>query len=90
MTEKNIVAMHVCEGQIEANIFKSLLEAHGIATLLSQEAAGMVYGLGVGDLGRVEIYVAEAQAVEARALLEAYFSGELETAGDEDLPLADE
>ncbi len=75
----NLVRVHTCQGQLEARILESLFQAHEIPILLSHEAAGAVYGLGVGDLGRVELLVTEDRADEARDLLARYFRGELES-----------
>ena len=82
MNGKKIVMVQTAEGQIEANIFKSLLDAAGILNFLSQEGAGRAYGLGVGQLGRVEILVPEDRAAEARELLDQYYRGELEEEDD--------
>ena len=79
MTSKNLMRVYTCQGQLEARILESLFQAHEIPLLLSHEAAGAVYGLGVGDLGRVDLLVAEDRAAEARDLLNRYFRGELES-----------
>ena len=75
----NLVRVYTCQGQLEARILESLFQAHEIPVLLSHEAAGAVYGLGVGDLGRVDLLVTEDRAADARDLLDRYFRGELES-----------
>ena len=55
---------------VQATLIKSQLEAHNILVLLSHESAGTAYGLTVGTLGLADILVAEAQAQEAKAILD--------------------
>jgi hypothetical protein len=62
-------------GKLEADIIKGMLEAQGVETMLSYEAAGTAYGLGVGPLARVEILVRDEQVPEAEAILAEYHSG---------------
>jgi hypothetical protein len=65
-------------GELEAEILRGLLEAQGINAWISQEGAGRVYALGVGRLGRVQILVPEADLEQSKALLEEYYTGQLE------------
>lgn len=65
---------------MEAEILRSMLEAYGIQVLLSEEAAGAVFGVTSGPLGQVEVWVRTDQAEAARQLLQAYRSGELPSA----------
>jgi hypothetical protein len=44
--------------------------------MLIQEGAGRVIGLNVGPLGEVEILVPADQLVQAKQILEDYYSGE--------------
>jgi hypothetical protein len=79
-THFSIIA--TASGKLEADIIKGMLEAQGIETMLSYEAAGTAYGLGVGRLARVEILVRDEQVAEAEAILEDYQTGKY--AGDEE------
>jgi hypothetical protein len=72
-SEFSVVA--TTSGKLEADIIKGMLEAQGIETMLSYEAAGTAYGLGVGRLARVEILVRNEQVPEAEAILDDYQSG---------------
>ena len=65
-------------GSMQAEIVRSLLESRGIRVMLSQESAGTVFGLGVGPTAEVDILVLNSQYEEAKKVLEAYYSGELE------------
>lgn len=60
-----VAGRHVAEG------IKSLLEAHGVACILYQEAGG-AFGFSVGGLGRVEIKVSEAQFEQASRIIEQH------------------
>jgi hypothetical protein len=72
-TKYSIVA--TASGKLEADIIKGMLEAQGIQTMLSYEAAGTAYGFGVGRLARVEILVRDDQLAEAEAIFDDYQSG---------------
>lgn len=71
-------------GQLEADMVRLMLEAAGITVILRRESAGMVYGLTVGPLGEVHLYVPSSQFEEARQLIHAMQSGELENLTSED------
>jgi hypothetical protein len=73
--EKDFKVVTAVSGKLEADIVKGMLEAQGIETMLSYEAAATAYGLGVGRLARVEILVRDEQFAEAETVLEAYHSG---------------
>lgn len=79
---ENLVVVYTAAGQIEASLIKGLLEAAGIPAMISQEGAGVAYGLTVGPLGEARILVREEDAAEARELLAAMEHGELEEEGD--------
>ncbi len=70
-------------GQLEADMVRLMLEAAGITVIQRRESAGTVYGLTVGPLGEVHLYVPSRQFEEARELIEAMQSGELENQSDE-------
>ena len=84
------VIVRTVHGHLEAEVFKSFLESSGIPVALSQESAGMAYGLTIGALGAVDILVPASFASQAQELLDAYDRGELiegPSAGDEDASL---
>lgn len=64
-----MVTVYVAWGQPEAEIVRGRLESEGIPAILRYESAGMVYGLTVDGLGKVEVLVPEVFASLARELL---------------------
>lgn len=68
-----------------AQVLRGLLEAQGIPVWLNQESAGAAIGLSLfSTLGAVKIIVNEQSAERARALIEAYYKGDLEDNTEED------
>ncbi|MGB9800107.1 MAG: putative signal transducing protein [Thermanaerothrix sp.] len=74
-------------GRLHADIIRGFLEAAGFTVVLYQESAGAVYGLTVGPLGEVRIFVPSAQAAEARALLAAMDRGETNASEEDEVDL---
>jgi len=72
-------------GQLEADMVRLMLEAAGITVIQRRESAGTVYGLTVGPLGEVHLYVPTSQFEDAQQLIQAMQAGDLEnlTSGDE-------
>lgn len=94
MSER-MVSVYTANGRLHAETVRLFLEANGIAAEILQESAGSTYGLTVGPLGEVDIYVPEHQVEEAERLLEAMENGELidhadETGALDETTLADE
>lgn len=58
----------------EAYLVIGLLEAAGIPVKVDREAAGELFGLTVGPLARIVIYVPNEQKTKAETLLEGDFS----------------
>ena len=73
-------------GAITAEVFRGMLEAHGITVWLNQEGVGRVYGLGISNLGLVPIMTPASQAEKARQIIADYYKGLLES----DTSLTDE
>ncbi len=73
-----LVTVYQAEGQLEAEMIKSFLEAQGIDVVINQESIGRTYGLSVGTLGMVEVLVPQSQAEDAEQLLKAMENGEFE------------
>lgn len=61
-------------GELEAEIIKSMLEANDISVQTIQEGAGRAYGLSIGPLGTVELYVPPQKFADAQKLLDRYYS----------------
>lgn len=71
----DMILVYTASGQAEAALVISLLEANGIRVISLQEGAGQAYGLTVGILGEVELWVPAQQQAEAEALLREYHEG---------------
>lgn len=69
--------------RIEAEMIRSALEAEGIPTMLSGEAAGNLYPVAFGELARIEILVAASHIEEARQWLAEYERGRQDEFGEE-------
>lgn len=66
----------VANGEIQAQQVRAFLEAVGIASDLRGESLRKTHGLTLDGLGMVEIFVAEADEDQARALLASAEAGE--------------
>ena len=68
-SSEELVEVYRANGEIEAQVIRSLLEYHGIPCLLKGEAARNIYGLTVDGIAEVRIMVWEQLADRARALI---------------------
>jgi hypothetical protein len=75
----------VANGQLQAQQVRSFLEAEGIATVLRGESLSKTHGLTLDGLGKVEVFVDEADEERARALLASAEAGELRLNDDADV-----
>ena len=73
----------VASGEIHAQQVRAFLEAAGIPTAVRAEALRHTHGLTLDGLGSVEIIVPEANAADARALLESAEAGQFRLAEDD-------
>lgn len=64
-----MVTVYVASGQLEAEIVRGRLESEGIPAMLRYESAGLVYGLTVDGLGKVEVQVPSILASVAKRVL---------------------
>jgi len=71
-----LVSVYSAAGLLEADMLKAFLEAQGLQVFLSQESVGRTLGLSAGTLGLVELLVPEAQAAEAKQLINQIAAGE--------------
>lgn len=81
MTKENkpeFVTVYKAHGKLVAESIKGFLEAQGIPAFLDSNALGQIYGLTVGDLGKVGVMVSTENEASARDLLQAMESGEFE------------
>ncbi len=86
MSEQTWEVLTEVDGELNAEIMRGLLEAQGIPVNLSQEGAGKVYGLTIGEFGRVEILVPSSYLVEARQVLVDLNNGVFDSPVDSDAP----
>lgn len=66
------------DGEFKASVIQGLLQASDIPSQLVQEGAGRAYGLTIGPLGEVEIYVPANRLEEAMQILDDYESGDFD------------
>ena len=64
-----LTTVAVTAGMLPAQVLKGKLELAGIPVLLRYESAGLVYGITVDGLGRVEVQVPGRYVEDARAIL---------------------
>ena len=79
MTSDKWVCVDEVRGHLDGEIIRASLEANGIPVQIFQESAGITYGLTVGSLGLVKIWVPEEFEKEAREFLDSADRGDLET-----------
>jgi hypothetical protein len=77
-TDENWEVVDEINGDLQAEILRGMLEAQDIQVWLSQEGAGKAMGLTIPIFGKVSIMVPSHQAERARAILDDYYSGDLE------------
>ena len=76
MSQPNdLTLIYTAAGQAEAAWLQSLLEANEIPVMAVQEGAGAAYGLTVGVLGEVKLFVPARFQAEAAAILEPLKTG---------------
>ena len=68
----------VANGRLEAESVRILLESFGIPAYINQESAGMTYGLTVGILGEVDVFVPDKYIEDAKKVIEDMKKGLLE------------
>jgi len=64
-----LVDVYVAQGEVDAQVVRSLLDAHGIDCILSGEALRLTHGFTVNGLGEVRVLVRESDAEAARELI---------------------
>lgn len=69
---KDLVVIFRAHSDIEASIVRSLLDAHGIRSLVTSDVSHTVFPLSVSELGEVRIAVHAEEADEARHVIETH------------------
>lgn len=67
----------IVEGELQGEIIRGLLEAQDIEVHLAQEGAAKVYGLNIGSMSEVNIYVRSSNLDAAKAVYQEYETGML-------------
>jgi hypothetical protein len=73
----NFVLVYSANGHLAGEMIRLLLESVNIPVFVAQESAGLAYGLTVGSLGQVNIYVPADQVQTANEVLRAMEAGKL-------------
>ena len=76
-SSKEFVPVYTAQGQLAGEMIRLLLESVNIPAIISQESAGIAFGLTVGPLGEVIVLVPAGRAEEAREVLRAMENGQL-------------
>jgi hypothetical protein len=72
MSDDPLKLIWKANGYMDAQLIKNYLESFGIAVYNFEESVGLSYGLTVGPLGEVELYVPTSQAEEAQQYMRQY------------------
>ena len=73
------------DGEIQAQQIRAFLEAHGVACAFRGESLRLTHGFTVDGLGKVDIFVPDADVDRARALLATAEAGALRLSDDADV-----
>jgi len=68
----DLVVIFRTHSDVEASIVRGLLEAHGIRSLVTSDVSHAVFPLSVNELGEVRISVREAEADDARHIIDTH------------------
>ena len=69
LRHEELLLVHEAQGDVEAGVIRSLLDAHGIATLATGQSTQSVYPFTMDGLGNIRIMVRADDLVRARALI---------------------
>ena len=75
--DQEYVIVYAAYGQLAGEMIRLLLESFNIPAIISQESAGITYGLTVGPLGQVKILVPSDRVKDAGEVLSAMEEGKL-------------
>ena len=78
------VQVYSAVNDLDAQVIKSYLESNDIPVLLQGEAAGRVFGMMIGAMAEVRVYVPAPLADKARKLLEEVSEEEDVEAGSDE------
>lgn len=67
--------VYYANGLLDAETIKLFLESQGIEAMITQESAGVTYGLTIGPLGEAKVLVPQMKVEEALLLLKQMEDG---------------
>ncbi len=76
-TSPDEILVHCCQGELELQLVRDLLERHGIPNRYQGEALRLTHGFTADGLAQVRIFVPTAWAEQAQELLAAFDAGDL-------------
>ncbi len=82
MKDKNLELIWKAKGYMDAQLIKNYLESFGITVFDFEESVGKAYGLTIGSLGEVELYVPTERAHEAQEYIQRYLEAKPDDAKD--------
>jgi hypothetical protein len=88
--ETKPVIVYIAHGTLEAETVRLFLESEGIPAYVSQESAGVTFGLTIGPLGQAKVLVASEDQQKAVELLKDMEEGKFILPGDDIDPGYDE
>ena len=86
----DLVVVFRTHSDIEANVVRSLLEYHGIESVLASDIPHSIFPLSVDGLGEVRISVKDIHADEARRIIESHGESHRKESGGHIRRLQDE
>ncbi len=78
LRDLKVVEVHACQGEVEAGLVRSVLEASGIESFTGGNASQSVHPFTMDGMGEIKIMVRASEEVEARAVISEYMGGEKE------------
>lgn len=73
-----VVEVHTCQGEVEAGLVRSILEASGIESFTGGNASQSVHPFTMDGMGEIKIMVRASEEEEARAVIREYMDSEEE------------
>ncbi|HAF61253.1 MAG TPA: hypothetical protein DCK95_02885 [Anaerolineaceae bacterium] len=72
---ENFESVYTASGNLDGEMMKNFLLAHGVESILLGESAGTTYGLTTTPLGKIEVMVKLEDIETAHKLIQQYENG---------------
>jgi hypothetical protein len=82
LRHEELLLVHEAQGEVEAGIIRSLLDAHGIATLATGMSTQSVYPFTMDGLGKIRIMVRADDLARAREMIREHLRTDSPEAGE--------